>query len=331
MSLLTNGVAVPAVRPCLDGPQRSLERDDAIRFMSFNVRGGLCDWGCTTIWQMPLRRTHRRSAVAACIRDHRPDFCATQEALMFQRRHIHKDLHGEYDWIGRSRGTAWWCNDSSAIFYDTTRWSLMTAGNGEKLAGDFMLSPTPEKWGSRHPEGSWPQIATWGVFRHRSVDDCCSSSAAKQTILIVNTHLESESNEVRIKQAEQTREEAERLRVAHDCSQAILMGDFNADFTEEPYKTFPKNGWRDLYLECHDRYEPRSFTYHNFLGSSYEPQGYEHSDPPHAIDFIFAKPSSGVEVLAANFDKKRYTVDGANECGIYPSDHYPLVVDVVLS
>jgi len=292
--------------------------------MSFNVRTGFADFTPSTIWKSPFSTNCRRKACAACILEHAPDVVATQEALVWQLRDLRKDLGGRYAYVGRSRGTSWFNDETSAILYDCYRWEVKTS-RGMALTGDFMLSPTPKAWGSAYPGASYPMITTWVVLGPRGV-------IGGPLFLVASTHLDPCSKEVRAISAKQAREEAETLRRLHGCSHAFVLGDFNADFTEEAYETFLGNGWLDVYRRHHGEYERGSNTFHAFHGLDYRPAGPEESDPEYCIDFIFALPAD-VEVRSAQVDKRRYCADGpegSDAGGIFPSDHYPVIADVVL-
>ncbi|CAE8622444.1 unnamed protein product, partial [Polarella glacialis] len=116
------------------------EPREHLTLMQFNIRTGFADWQRETMWRHPLVPfgRSRRAAVAACVREHSPDFVGTQEGLSWQLRHMVSDLDNQYACVGDFRGGPGWNNnESSAIFYRKSLWQLVDTG-------DFMLSPTPE-------------------------------------------------------------------------------------------------------------------------------------------------------------------------------------------
>eukprot|EP00929_Paragymnodinium_shiwhaense_P044051 TRINITY_DN22600_c0_g1_i1.p1 TRINITY_DN22600_c0_g1~~TRINITY_DN22600_c0_g1_i1.p1 ORF type:complete len:272 (-),score=15.63 TRINITY_DN22600_c0_g1_i1:105-920(-) len=255
----------------------------------------------------------RRAAVAAVIRYHQPDIVGTQEGLLWQLRDISTDLHHQYGYIGRPRGTSWKDDETSAVFFNKLLWRVLDSG-------DFMLSPTPHQWGSSHPGASYAMISTWASFAEVDRESC--------QMLVVNTHLDPYNSSVRTVQAAQLVAFMKERRKEHGCRRYYLMGDFNADFTEPCYALLQSAGFADLYRQVHGRYQPGSFTYHAFEADMYKPEGLEFSDPDHPIDFIMAW-SDHENVTRASFDKRRFGPwSPGDPDGVLPSDHYPLVVDV---
>jgi len=190
-----------------------------IRLMQFNIRTGWADWGLETAWQpalgcLPWRKC-RRSACAACIAEYAPDVVATQEGLRWQMHHLTKDLHGRYECIGQPLGTHYFNNETSAILYDKSRWDL-------EASGDFMLSATPEVWGSSYDGASWPIITTWVVLVGRQ-SDVGPHPHVGHRMLVISTHLDPRNPLVRAASAKQLISESERLRTEHKCTQAFLL------------------------------------------------------------------------------------------------------------
>lgn len=263
----------------------------------------------------------RRDACAACIRKHRPEIIMTQEGLDFQLRNIADDLEEKYLYVGQKRGGPTWLNDeTSAIFYERALWDL-------ERTGDYMLSDTPDTPFSAYPGADWPMITTWVLLSGRK-------ARAGQRILVVSTHLDPGNRDVRAKSAKQVIRITGELYSTYACDAAFIAGDFNCAYEEEAYTVFEASGWVDSYKTVHgpendQAYPKGSFTYHAFKGGQYVPAGAQESDPDHAIDFVFMRPTD-VQVTQAAFDKDRYTRYGADPRGIWPSDHYALVIDVAL-
>ena len=113
-----------------------------------------------------------------------------------------------------------------------------------------------------------------------------------KVITFVNTHLEVKTAEMRI---EQVRFINEYLK---DCpNQIFLAGDMNATPDSEEMALLRKD-WKDL--------TDRVFTYHT-------------SKPEIKIDYIYSRPSSGVELLNTNVREN-----------VKFSDHFPVISTIVL-
>lgn len=288
----------------------------AVRMMQFNIRTGFADIGTPHAWQtvfgalgLSRSRESRRFAAAAAILQYEPDVVATQEGLRWQMEHLQHDTGNRYVSIGRPRGTHFFDNETSAILYDAKKWR-------HAEHGDFMNSPNPFTWGSKYDGGSWPMITSWAVLE--------SISAVGARILVVNVHLDPCSADVRILSARQILTEATRLREEHSCKQAFVIGDFNADCDEESYTLFIDAGWKDTYKHMHGAYEAGSFTFHGFEGATHK---HQESDHVKCIDFILCWPQD-MQIVSASVDKRRYGAAGPETGSIFPSDHYPVIVDV---
>lgn len=289
--------------------------------MQFNIRQGWADWGQDTAWEpfLGLFRTcvkrTRRKAVAACIMQHSPDVVATQEGLDWQLQHMKNDLQGKYSVIGRPRGTGYFTNETSAIFYDHSRWEVVETD-------DFMFSSMPKVWGSTYEGASYAMITSWVLLEGKG-------TRVGQRFLVMSTHLDPYYRSVRESSANQLLLEAERLRNEKQCERVVVMGDWNADCTEKAYTTFADSGWTDAVacINSDSANAPGSFTYHAFVGASYRTNPNGLSETDRCIDFIWVRPSA-MEVTAALVDKQRYGPDGQEAGGILPSDHYPVIVEV---
>mmetsp|Transcript_10702 Transcript_10702/g.29753 ORF Transcript_10702/g.29753 Transcript_10702/m.29753 type:complete len:572 (-) Transcript_10702:336-2051(-) len=291
----------------------------SLRLMQFNIRTGWADWGTETAWNNHVTSLTRRKAVAACILEHCPDVVATQEGLWWQLRDMSRDLRGQYLYVGKPRGGPIpTTNETSAIFLHRQRWAVAETG-------DFMLSDTPDVMGSKYLGADIQMVTSWVVLTGRS-------ARRNHRILVVSTHLDPYVQQVRSLSAQQLARTSEQLRTAHHCSQAYIIGDFNSDYTEAPYACLRDAGWTDTFYRVHgdDAYPPGSFTYHAWKGPDYVPEGIDKSDPDHPVDFIWSWPPE-VEVQKVAVDKRKYGLAGPCPLrGIFPTDHYILVADVVL-
>jgi len=243
--------------------------------------------------------------------------------------HLIRDSSGapKYAWCGRGRGTTKCPDETSAIFYLREHWDA-------EDSGDFMHSATPNDWGSAYWFASWPMITTWVVLQGKG-------SRSGQRVLVLSTHLDPLNPRVRTKSIEQVLAEADRLRTEFSkkgtISQAFLLGDFNCDCGTEPYRRCEEAGWMDSVARVEGPYRPGSFTFHKFQGPAFKPKRMNFD---RCIDFIWLWPknqlgdrdgSNRTWDTSVKTDKRRFGPAGPDDVnGVYPSDHYPVIADVLL-
>ena len=162
-------------------------------------------------------------------------------------------------------------------------------------SGDFWLSDTPEvpgsiTWGHPHP-----RMVTWALFE---------TLADGRKFYLFNTHLpyRGEDEDARLRGAQAI---ARRLRALPGDIPVVLTGDFNTTPESGAYAEF-KGLLQDAWVAAAQRQGPES-TFHGFTGQ-----------PQKRIDWIL--------IRGLRTDRMR-TVD-SQENGRYPSDHFPLVVEL---
>ena len=156
----------------------------------------------------------------------------------------------------------------------------------------FYLSDTPDV-PSKFCKSKWPRQCTLGVFRY-----------GRCKLVVINTHLDFES-EVQVRSAKLI-----RRRLANYTGKklpAVLMGDFNATPASQCYAilTFGRENNGPQFQNAFE--QPFPGTHHGFSGRS---QG-------GCIDWILYQ--GPLEVKSARVIIRRFN-------GIYPSDHFPIVV-----
>ncbi|WP_368564258.1 endonuclease/exonuclease/phosphatase family protein [Pseudoxanthomonas sp. UTMC 1351] len=162
-------------------------------------------------------------------------------------------------------------------------------------SGDFWLSDTPEipgsiTWGHPHP-----RMVTWALFE---------TLADGRRFYLLNTHLpyRGEDEDARLRGSQAI---ARRLRTLPDDVPVVLTGDFNTTPNSPAYAEF-KGILHDAWTAAAQRKGPEG-TFHGFTGQ-----------PQKRIDWILVR---GLEVA-------RMRVVDSQENGRYPSDHFPLVVEL---
>lgn len=162
-------------------------------------------------------------------------------------------------------------------------------------SGDFWLSDTPEvpgsiTWGHLHP-----RMVTWALFE---------TMADKRRFYLFNTHLpyRGEDENARLRGAQAI---ARRLRALPDGVPVVLTGDFNTLPDTTAYAEF-EGLLQDAWISAAKRTGPEG-TFHGFTGQ-----------PQKRIDWI----------LVRDLKVNRMRVVDSHENGRYPSDHFPLAVEL---
>jgi endonuclease/exonuclease/phosphatase family metal-dependent hydrolase len=269
----------------------------SLRVMSFNVRGSFRDRGTKNSWR------NRAASNIATIERYAPDLIGLQEAqrgnLSAYRKHLPR-----YDLIRGPRYGNAIPHDFNAILFDPKRLEALDSGG-------FWLSETPERY-SRAWETRVARSATWALF---------SIPGTELPILHLNTHLDHVSP--------LARREGSKLivgRAAEISDQTsldipiIVTGDFNSKPGSPTYRNFAESGFVDTYLAAGN--EEGENTFHAFEGAQYRDA---HPDRgPRRIDWILIRDSQG------RIRVKTHRIIRDELSGRYPSDHYPLLVELVL-
>ncbi|MEG1930492.1 MAG: endonuclease/exonuclease/phosphatase family protein [Anaerovorax sp.] len=247
----------------------------------------------------PLLKTHwsrRKPAVCAFFREENPDIIGTQE-LKYQRILELLKTFPEYGFIGEGRQGGQ-LGEYCAVFYKKTKFHCISQGT-------FWLSKCPHKK-SRGWLAMFPRICTWATF---SVLDGKLHETGEQ-ISVFNTHLDHISPYARTDGLLQI---TEFINENFRNQGVILMGDFNAkpdsralkviDAMSEENGIFTGSSYRGFYSTA----SPNGKTYHGFHGSVV-------GKP---MDYIFT--SKEITIERVSVVQKKY-------CGMYPSDHFPIVL-----
>ena len=235
---------------------------------------------------------YRKEEVSALIQFYDPDLIGLQEVLHGQLMFLESQLT-DYGRIGVGRDDGQQAGEYSPVFYRKNRFELLDHGT-------FWLSETPDRpsvgW-----DASMERIATWGQFRRKEESD---------TVFFLNTHFDH--------RGEQARQESARLirrwLADHAADYPVMAtGDFNSSPTSDPYRILTEgSALRDAYTvsQLPSVGPDRSFS--GFVASD--------SLPGDRIDYVFVGDKAKV---------KRHAIISSFRNGYYPSDHLPVVADVV--
>ncbi|CAG7649975.1 hypothetical protein PAESOLCIP111_05985 [Paenibacillus solanacearum] len=236
----------------------------------------------------------RLPVIAELLRREMPDVIGTQEGVLAQLSGLDREL-SSYGRIGEGREGKD-KGEYAAIFYNKTRLALLESGN-------YWLSDQPEKAGSKSWGNRLPRMATWAKFE---------DVITKRSFYLVNTHLDHESEQARIRGVQLIHEKSK----AYDSKlPVILTGDFNSTALHAPYRYLSNEGqFQDVTKTAKTMIGEKLGTYHGYR----DPKG---GGVLNRIDWILYRGQ-----VTVNYAK----IDDFVKDGIYPSDHYPLIAELLL-
>lgn len=240
---------------------------------------------------------HRKDFVAETIRAMNADLVGMQEAWPEQTAYLQQQLP-EYKHLVRSREVDPVEGESTPIFYRHERWEL-----DAEEQGHFWLSDTPEVPASITWNNACPRIVTWVRLIDR---------ATGRGLYFYNTHLDHVSELARVRGAQLL---AQRIAGRKHADPVIVTGDFNCGEKSEAIQYLQGlQGHAPVKLvDSFRRAHPDAQTVGTF-------NGFQGTANGEKIDYIFA--TDPVKVLATEI--RRDSRDGK-----YPSDHFPMVAELV--
>jgi endonuclease/exonuclease/phosphatase family metal-dependent hydrolase len=236
----------------------------------------------------------RRDILTGLLQFHAPDFIGAQELLQPQLDYLLSKLP-VYGYIGVARTDGRQEGEYACILYNKERFIM-------KEQHTFWLSPHPDSIGSRGWDAALERICTYGVFEDRKT---------RQRFRVFNTHFDHKGAEARLNSAHLIWEKMSQLNKKESLPY-FLLGDFNSRPDEAPAQ-----------------YLTERLQYARAAGAPvYGPQetfnDFEFSEPLKVcIDYIFT--SRDPRILVKKFAT---LTDSYNRK--YPSDHLPVVADILI-
>ncbi len=230
----------------------------------------------------------RKYFVAHLIATHNPDVIGLQEAELFQIEDLIEMLD-HYSWIGVGRDDGKDKGETTAILFRTARFSLQ----GQQT---FWLSQTPLQ-----PSRGWD-----AAYRRTLSIAKLFDAQSKQLLYVFNTHLDNEGETARQEGAKMLLSEIAKIDAT---SPVIVTGDFNFTAVAKGYEIITQT------LADAEKISiaPAAGGHKTFNGFG------EDKEPDTKIDFVFVKKSMKVQ---------SHLIDTATYNNLYPSDHYPIIVNV---
>lgn len=222
-----------------------------------------------------------------------PDIFGIQEGKPNQVNFIDKNL-GDYHFIGEGRDGGE-NGEFSAIFYNEQKYKLLAQKT-------FWLSETPLEV-SKGWDAAFPRICTYGLFMNK---------VSGIRFFVFNTHLDhigiiarSRSLQLILKKIDDIN--TENLPV-------VLMGDFNMEPKSEEIVKLSKEMDDCKYSSIKRPFGPEgTFNAFNFKRVTTK-----------RIDYIFVSKSEGITVNKYGVLNNSYNLK-------YPSDHFPVYVEIELN
>lgn len=287
----------------------SYEYEHELRCMTYNIKNDYDPVG-DNIW------SSRKELVAGNIRFHRPDLIGMQEVLHNQLEDL-AELLPEYGWVGVGRDDGKQAGEYSCIFYRKKRLRPLEQGT-------FWLSEQPEQPGSMGWDAACTRVCSWVKL---------ADVLSGKVVTHYNTHFD-HIGQVAV---EQSAHLIKQQMEAHALEgTVILTGDFNMTSDSEAYRVLTQQEQtsaltlRDASVAGDYKHFGPAFTFQDFdarevaarsfpsVIPSHTPNGIEFETP---IDFIFVNGDARVV---------NYGIVADHCDGKLPSDHYPVVADVIL-
>jgi endonuclease/exonuclease/phosphatase family metal-dependent hydrolase len=275
-----------------------------LRVMTFNIRGAVPHRDGPNAWE------HRAPLTLSLIERTTPDLIGFQE-LMSRNLETYQKHLSTYRWVLGPPTMEETGKNYNAIFWKPSSLELLTSGG-------FWLSPTPEQW-----SGGWGsasvRAATWAHFHVWETN---------RAFCHLNVHLDSVSEQARQQGCLLILEQLASLHLDH--LPVVLTGDFNvpadvpdaqllsldSTITNACYRLLLDRGFVDTYHAAGKQEKRTALTYHAFEGERFLPAC--------RCDWILARN----ETCSFTVHSCEILRDAAPP--IYPSDHYPVLTELVL-
>lgn len=233
---------------------------------------------------------NRKMETMALIAYYHPDILGVQEALPQQMSDLNKTLVG-YKSVGVGRDDGKNKGEFSAIFYDESKLKILKSGT-------FWLSPTPDL-----PSKGWDaalnRICTYALFQDKK---------SGKKFWSFNTHFDHLGNIARINSSKLILEKIKILNT--EKLPVVLTGDFNLTDDSEPLKILAQQ-MSDTFVKSEKPHYGPTGTFQDFDVNT---------PAKDRIDYIF---TNRFRIISNR------TIDDRRKNLLYPSDHFPVLSEII--
>lgn len=275
-----------------ESSEQHMVDDYPIRVMTFNIRFDNPDDG-------PDAWPHRKDFVASMFRFHQNDIVGTQEGMHHQLVELDEMLP-EFEWVGVGRDAGDERGEFCAIYFRPDRFELIEEDT-------FWLSETPDVPGSMGWDTAITRITTWARFLDKKNN---------RRMIVFNTHYDHRGAQARI---ESSRLILQKIEEIAQGDPVIFIGDLNTTENDEPYKIITRP---DKETDEPKLYDGFYHSVHGHHGPASTWNGFERIFPDRRIDYIF---------VDSNLTVKQHAILADIRDGHFPSDHLPVVADIIFN
>ncbi len=274
-----------------------------IRVMTFNIfsPGDLEEGDELPPEELPNSWADRAALNVRTIKKYDPDLIGFQEVER-AKLETYREALGEYSFVDRSGD-----EDVPTIFWKRGRFELLEGGQ-------FWLSGTPDECSS-----------DWGVPEPLSVD--WARLRLRDTgaeLLHLNTQFEDGpwGELSRVESSKLIVQRVAAMQALHH-SPVILTGDFNCNPWHAPYQVFMDHGFTDTYRATGHGDSATSSTFHGLRGDGYFALEWG-CEVFWRVDWILTRDNT------QRLQTTSCTIVRDAEPPVYPSDHYPVVTELLM-
>jgi endonuclease/exonuclease/phosphatase family metal-dependent hydrolase len=236
----------------------------------------------------------RRETLTNLLRYHAPDFIGAQELLDHQLAYVLSRLPG-YAKTGVARTDGKTKGEYACIIYNSKAFRLIEEHT-------FWLSPYPDSVGLRGWDAALERICSYGLFEDRK---------SHRRFWVLNTHFDHMGQTARLESAKLIWKKIQALNKGRNLPY-VLTGDLNSQPDEAPAQY--------LAAQLQNAREVSELVYGGI--DTWENFNFK-EQPKGCIDYIFLSRSPAIKVT-----KFATLTDSYN--GKYPSDHLPVVADLLI-
>lgn len=235
--------------------------------------------------------SNRREHLTGQLKFYEPNIFGVQEALQKQLEHLGQELDS-YEYVGVGRDDGKKKGEFTAIFYKTDQFEVLEENT-------FWLSQTPEE-PSKGWDAAYPRICTYALFKKKE---------SEEKLWVFNTHFDHRGNEAREKSAELILKRIEEINI--EKLPVILMGDLNLEPDTKPVRLLAEN-----------LTDSRKAAEKVVFGPAGTFNGFEfEGEVTRRIDYIF---------IDGNIKLMKYGTLTDSKDLRYPSDHFPIFIELIL-